>query len=189
MELWLLRHGSTEWTRTQRHTGRTDVPLDEAGRREAVRAGQTLAGHPFAQVLVSPLHRARETCELAGFGAVSRVTPDLAEWDYGEYEGRTTDEIRAERPGWNLFADGVPAGESASEVGRRADRVVEAARAATGDTLCVAHGHLLRVLAARWVGLPPAAGRLWALWPGSVSVLGYEREVPVLTRWNEPPPP
>jgi probable phosphoglycerate mutase len=187
MELWLLRHGSTEWTRTGRHTGRTDVPLDDDGRRQAAQIGRALAGRSFSQVLVSPLARARETAELAG--VTGAVTPDLAEWDYGDYEGRTTDEIRTERPGWDLFADGVPGGEAAAAVGRRADRVVEAARAATGDTLCVAHGHLLRVLAARWVGLPPAAGRLWALSPGSLSVLGYEREVPVLNRWNEPPPP
>jgi probable phosphoglycerate mutase len=158
-------------------------------RAQAQRAGAALADHPFAQVLVSPLARARGTCELAGYGPVARETADLCEWDYGEYEGRTTEAIRAERPGWDLFADGVPGGETAADVGRRAERVIEAACAAEGDTLCVAHGHLLRVLAARWVGLPPAGGRLWSLGPGSLSVLGYEREVPVLSRWNELPPP
>jgi probable phosphoglycerate mutase len=147
-----------------------------------------LAGRPFALVLVSPLARARETAELAGYGPAARITPDLAEWDYGDYEGRTTEEIRAERPGWTLFTDGVPGGETAADVGRRADRVIDAARGAAGDTLCVAHGHLLRVLAARWLGLPPAGARMLALEPGSLSVLGYEREAPVLTRWNEPPP-
>lgn len=189
MEVWLLRHGSTEWTRTGRHTGRTDVALDDDGRRQAERAGIMLAGHRFGQVLVSPLERARVTCELAGFGQVAQVTPDLCEWDYGDYEGRTTAEIRQERPGWNLFDDGVVGGETATDVGRRADRIVEAARSVEGDTLCIAHGHLLRVLAARWVGLPPAGGRLWTLGPGALSVLGYEREVPVLSRWNEQPLP
>ncbi len=188
MDLWLLRHGSTEWSNAGRHTGRTDVPLDDEGRRQAAAAGARLAGHPFALVLVSPLSRALETCERAGYGAVAQVTPDLAEWDYGDYEGRTTEEIRTGRPGWSLFADGVPGGETAADVGRRADRVIARAREAAGDTLCVAHGHLLRVLAARWLGLPPAGGRLLALGPGSLSVLGWEREVPVVTGWNEPPP-
>lgn len=188
MDIWVVRHGQTEWSRADRHTGRTDVPLCDEGRREAEALGRWLGGRPFGLVLVSPSQRARDTARLAGYGGVASETPDLYEWDYGAYEGRTTAEIRAERPGWSLFADGVPDGELASEVGRRADRVIEQAHEAGGDTLCVAHGHVLRVLAARWLGLPPAGGRMLALAPGSVSVLGWEREVPVVSRWNGRPP-
>ncbi len=182
-DLWLVRHGQTAWSESGRHTGRTDIELTPAGRAQAEALAPVLGAHRFAAVYSSPLVRALESCRLAGFTDPA-VTDDLVEWDYGDYEGRTTAEIRAERPGWNLFADGVPGGETAAEVGRRADRFIAGARAAGGDVLAVAHGHLLRVLAARWLGLPPAGGRLLALGPASVSVLGWEREVPVVTRWN-----
>ncbi len=185
----LVRHGRTAWSRSGRHTGRTDIPLDPEGVVEAEAVGGLLAGREFALVLTSPLQRAAETCRLAGFGDRAEVCHDLIEWDYGEYEGRTSEEISRDRPGWTLWTAGVPGGETAADVGRRADRVVARARAADGDTLCFAHGHVLRVLAARWAGLPPAGGRLLALGAGSVSVLGWEREVPVIVRWNERPAP
>jgi broad specificity phosphatase PhoE len=187
-KLVVVRHGATEWSEEGRHTGLTDVPLVEAGREQARRLGAALAGHPFSLVLESPLARARETCALAGFGQRAEPSDDLVEWDYGDYEGRTTAEIRVERPGWTLWHDGVPGGETAAEVGRRVDRVIERARSQAGDTLCFAHGHALRVLAARWVGLPPMGGRLLTLDPGSIGELGWEREAPVIGRWNEPPP-
>ncbi len=187
--VYVVRHGATEWSLSGRHTGRTDLPLVAAGREQAAAVGALVAGRSFALVLTSPLARARETCALAGFGGGAEVTHDLAEWDYGQYEGMTSEEIRSLRPGWTLWVDGVVGGETAAEVGRRADRVVERARAAPGDTLCFSHGHLLRVLAARWLGLPPAAGRLLALDAGSLSVLGWEREVPVVESWNERPGP
>jgi probable phosphoglycerate mutase len=181
----LLRHGQTEWSKSGRHTGRTDVPLLEAGRKQAKVAGELVrscTSGSFEAVFTSPLVRASESCNLAGFqGDPER---DLMEWDYGQYEGRTTDEIRQDRPGWNLWDDGVPGGELVGEVGRRADRVIARARQRDGDTLCVAHGHFLRILTARWLGLPPVAGRLLALDPGSVCVLGWEREWPVIQSWN-----
>ncbi|MGO9456830.1 MAG: histidine phosphatase family protein [Acidimicrobiales bacterium] len=185
--VYVVRHGATEWSLSGRHTGRTDLPLVAAGRQQAAELGALLAGRSFALVLTSPLARARQTCALAGFDGEAEVTDDLAEWDYGEYEGMTSEEIRTQRPGWTLWADGVVGGEWAAEVGRRADRVVERARGTSGDTLCFSHGHLLRVLAARWLGLPPAAGRLLALDAGSLSVLGWEREAPVVESWNESP--
>jgi probable phosphoglycerate mutase len=178
----LLRHGATEWSLSGQHTGRTDIPLLEQGSEQAKAVGRLLSGLDFEQVLVSPLQRAMETCRLAGFEG--KVEPDLMEWDYGSYEGLTSDEIRQERPGWTLWTDGVPDGERAAEVGRRADRVIERVRQTQGDTLCVAHGHILRVLTARWLGLPPAGGRLFALDAGSICVLGWEREAPVIAAWN-----
>ncbi len=183
----LLRHGATEWSTSGRHTGRTDLPLLDHGRRQAEAAGAMLRefGYDFAQVLTSPLRRAAETCALAGFAA--EEDPDLVEWDYGAYEGLTSEEIRARHPGWSLWEDGVADGERLADVARRADRVVARARAAEGDTLCVAHGHLLRVLAARWLGLPPVAGRLFVLGPGAVSVLGWEQEWPVVEAWGHRP--
>lgn len=184
-----VRHGATEWSNQGRHTGRTDVPLAPDGVVAAGRLAGALAHWSFALVLVSPLSRAAETARLAGFGDVAEVTDDLVEWDYGDYEGSTTSEIRTQRPGWTLWADGVPGGETVGEVGRRADRVIERARAAGGHTLCVAHGHVLRVLAARWIGLPAVGGRVLALGTAGTGVLGWEREVPVIDRWNEPPPP
>jgi broad specificity phosphatase PhoE len=186
MEVVLVRHGETEWTRTRQHTGRTDLPLTDEGRAQAQLVGEALRGRTFGLVLTSPLRRAGETAELAGFGAAVEARDDLAEWDYGDYEARKTVDIRAERPGWFLWRDGVPNGESPADVGRRADRVIEEIRAAGVDTLVFGHGHQLRVLAARWLGLEPAEGRLFALDTGTLSALGYERETAVIRRWNEP---
>jgi broad specificity phosphatase PhoE len=179
----LLRHGATEWSLSGQHTGRTDIPLLEVGCEQARAAGGLLRSMKFALVLTSPLLRAVETCDLAGFDG--EPDPDLLEWDYGAYEGMTSAQIRAERPGWTLWSDGVIDGEGAADVGRRVDRVIERARSVDGDTLCVAHGHVLRVLAARWLGLPPVGGRLFALGTGTVSILGWERETPVVSLWNE----
>jgi broad specificity phosphatase PhoE len=187
-KLVVVRHGATEWSEEGRHTGRTDVPLLEEGREQARRLGAALASAAFGLVLTSPLTRAAETCVLAGFGGRAEATDDLLEWDYGTYEGRTTAEIRAEAPGWTLWADGVPGGETAADVGRRVDRVIERARGEPAGTLCFAHGHVLRVLASRWVGLPPVGGRLLAFDAGRLGVLGWEREVPVIERWNAPSP-
>jgi probable phosphoglycerate mutase len=182
--VWVVRHGETAWSRTGQHTGRTDIPLAAAGRREARRLVRRLRGHPFALVLTSPLRRAAETARLAGFPA-AEPTADLLEWDYGAYEGRTSDEIRRDAPGWTLWRDGVPGGETAEQVAARVDRVVGRCRAAGGDALLFAHGHVLRVLAARWLGLPPTDGRLFALSPATVGVLGHEHEWPAVVTWNE----
>ena len=182
----VVRHGETEWSREGRHTGHTDVPLTDLGRRQARALAGPLAAREYGLVLTSPLSRAAETCALAGFSDRAEPSDDLLEWDYGDYDGRTTDDIRGERPGWTLWADGVPGAETAASVGRRADRVIERAREETGDTLCFAHGHVLRVLAARWIGLPPMGGRMLALDAGGIGELGWEREVPVIERWNEP---
>jgi probable phosphoglycerate mutase len=187
-EIVLVRHGETEWSRAGRHTGRTDVPLTDEGRVQAAVLGATLRRRRFALVLTSPLSRAAETCRLAGLGEVAQERPDLMEWDYGAYEGRTTAEIREERPDWTLWHDGVPGGETVSEVGARADRVIAELRAAGGDAAVFAHGHLLRVLAARWLGLEPAGGRFFALDTATISVLGYERETAVIELWNGKPP-
>ena len=180
----LVRHGETEWSASGRHTGRTDVPLTEIGRRQAKQLRTCLLEWSFARVLVSPLQRAAETARLAGFDRTT-TTADLMEWDYGRYEGRTTPDIREERPGWILWKDGVPGGETVEQLGRRADRVVEAVRVSGGDVALFAHGHILRVLAARWVQLGPDSGSRFALDTATVSVLGYERETPVIRRWNE----
>jgi len=182
----LVRHGETEWSRAGRHTGRTDVPLTEHGRGQAVAVGEELRARGFALVLSSPLGRALETCRLAGFGGRAEQRDELMEWDYGAYEGRTTSEIREERPGWTLWRDGVPDGETVEQVGVRVDRVLDEVRSADGDVLLFAHGHVLRVLTARWLGLDPDAGRLFALDPATLSTLGYERETPVLQLWNQP---
>jgi broad specificity phosphatase PhoE len=186
MEVVLVRHGETEWTVSRQHTGRTDIPLTEEGRRQARLVGEALRGRDFGLVLTSPLRRARETCELAGFGDAARIRDELMEWDYGDYDGRTTAEIRAERPGWSLWTDAAPGGEAAVDVGRRADRVIAELRDAGVDALVFGHGHQLRVLAARWLGLAPEDGRLFYLSTGTISILGYERETAVLRRWNEP---
>ena len=167
----LVRHGETEWSRSGQHTGRTDIPLTEEGRRQARLAGKALSGRHFVLVLTSPLQRAVDTCRLAGFEGAAR--DELREWDYGEYEGRTTIDIRKERPRWSLWSDGVRGGETAGEVGRRADRVIDESRAAAGD------------VAARWLGLGPREGRLFALDPATISILGYERETPVVRLWNK----
>ena len=182
----LLRHGATEWSQNGQHTGRTDIPLLDLGREQAKAAGDLLRGMTFAQVFTSPLQRASTTCALAGFEG--HPEPDLMEWDYGAYEGQTTAQICGRRPGWTLWNDGVVDGERVADVGRRVDRVIERARQVDGDTLCVAHGHVLRVLAARWLGLPPVAGRLFVLYTGSVSILGWDRESPVVLNWNVAPP-
>jgi probable phosphoglycerate mutase len=184
---WLVRHGETEWAALGRHTGRTDIPLTERGRAEASAVARRLAGHEFALVLSSPLSRALETAQLAGFADVVETTDDLLEWDYGADEGLTTPEIRQDRPGWTVWGDGPRDGETVEEVGARVDRVIERIRAAEGDALVFAHGHVLRVLAARWLGEPPAEGRLYALNTATVSILGWERETAVLERWNDHP--
>jgi broad specificity phosphatase PhoE len=186
VEIVLVRHGETEWSRDRKHTGRTDIALTETGRREAAMLREALAGRTFARVLSSPLSRALETCRLAGLGDQVELTDDLMEWDYGEYEGITTAEIRKGRPGWNLWRDGCPGGETAAAVGRRADRVIEPLSGGEGDVALFAHGHVLRVLTARWLGLGPEAGALFKLDTGTLSALGYERETRVITRWNAP---
>jgi broad specificity phosphatase PhoE len=183
-EIVLVRHGETEWSRAGKHTGRTDVPLTEEGREQATVLGEALGDRAFMLVLTSPLSRAAETCRLAGLGDLAQERDDLQEWDYGAYEGRTTPEIREERPGWTLWRDGVPGGETATDVGARADRVIAELRDASGDVSVFAHGHLLRVLTARWLGLEPADGRLFALDTATLSVLGYERETQVVRLWN-----
>ncbi len=183
----VIRHGETEWSRSGRHTGRTDLALLPEGEEQASALGPSLKGYRFTTVLTSPLIRARETCRLAGLGRAAVVDPDLAEWDYGSYEGLTTAEIRRQRPGWNLFDDGAPGGESAAEVGRRVDRIIERVRSVSGDVACVAHGHVLRVMAARWVQLEPSAARFFALGPAALGELDWEREQPVIAAWNVRP--
>ncbi len=184
-EVWLVRHAETEWSRTHRHTGRSDVPLTDAGRERATELGARMAGHTFAAVLVSPLARARETARLAGFADGCEVREDLLEWDYGDYEGITTAEIRDARPDWYLWRDGTPGGETPEEVGARCDRVVEEIVSIDGDVAVFAHGHVLRALTARWVEEPVALGGRLFLSTGSVSTLGFEREVRVVRLWNE----
>jgi len=181
-ELWLVRHGETEWSAAGRHTSSTDLALTAEGERKATAVGQLLAGKEFAMVLSSPLRRALETCRLAGYTA--HTTPDLREWGYGAYEGLTTAEIQVENPGWTIWTATPPGGESAEEVGARADRVIAKAAAVDGDVALFGHGHMLRVLAARWLGLEPTGGRLFALSTGSVSGLGYERDARVIQMWN-----
>lgn len=184
-ELWLIRHGETEWSRSGAHTGRTDVPLTPAGERQATAIGQRLAGRPFALVMVSPLQRARETCRIAGYGLIAQVCDDLMEWDYGVYEGRTTAEIRKETPTWSIWTAQVPDGEMIEQVGARALRVIERALSAGGDVALFAHSHVLRIVTACWLGLPPIDGRLFALDTATLSLLGYERETRVIRKWNE----
>jgi len=179
----LIRHGETLWSRERRHTGRTDLPLLPDGEVQAEGLAPRLRGWEFSLILCSPMTRARRTAELAGLTG-AEVDPDLLEWDYGDYEGRTTVDIRTGRPGWNLFDDGVPGGETLEQVTERVDRVIERVLAQPGDVACVAHAHLLRVMAVRWVGLGPGAARYLTLRPISVSVLGWEREQPVVERWN-----
>jgi probable phosphoglycerate mutase len=185
-EIWLVRHGATEWSEARRHTGRTDVPLTPAGIAQAADLVRPLAAHRFALVLTSPLGRARETARIAGF-ADAAVDDDLLEWDYGEYEGRTTEEIRADRPGWTLWSDGVPGGETADEVGGRTRKVLARAEAAGGDVLLFAHGHVLRVLTATYLGLPAPTGARFALGTAEIGVLGWEHEYHTLRAWNRAP--
>jgi broad specificity phosphatase PhoE len=186
-EIHVIRHGETAWTESRQHTGLTDIPLTERGERQARRFGEYLRGRTFAHVLTSPLQRARRTCELAGFSAAAQTDPDLVEWNYGEYDGLTTDEILQRRPGWLLFRDGCPGGESVAEVGARADRVVGRLRAPDDDVLLFSSGHFLRVLAARWLGLNASYGRLFLLSTTTLSILGYEHDKsdPVIRLWND----
>jgi len=185
--IYLARHGETAWSVTGQHTGLTDLPLTERGERNARRLGERLAGLAFTKVFTSPLQRAARTCELAGFGSVAEVDRDLVEWNYGKYEGLRTTEIREERPDWQLFRDGCPGGELPDHVGARADHVVTRVRAIKADVLIFSSGHFLRVLAARWLGLEPAAGRLFMLSTASVSVLGCENSLsqPAIRLWND----
>ena len=185
--VYLARHGETAWSLTGQHTGVTDLPLTERGERNARALGKRLEGLEFDKVFTSPLLRARRTCELAGFGDVAVVDHDLVEWNYGEYEGRRTSEIHAERPGWQLFRDGCPGGESPEQVGARADRVLVRLRAAQGNVLVFSSGHFLRVLAARWLCLEPAGGRYFLLSTASLSALGYEHSLrqQVICLWND----
>jgi broad specificity phosphatase PhoE len=184
MEVVLARHGETEWSRDGRHTGSTDVPLTERGEAQARAVGAALRGRSFALVVSSPLQRALEKARLAGFSP--EVRPELAEWDYGEYEGRTTPEIREKVPDWTIWRCGAPGGESPEQVGKRADRVLVELGEVEGDVLVFAHGHLLRVLVARWLELSPSDGRLFALDSGTLSTLGHEREQRVIRVWNLP---
>ena len=187
-EVVLVRHGETAWSVSGQHTGRTDIPLTDNGRRMAAVVGHALAERAFALVLTSPLQRARETCRIAGYGDRAQVREDLMEWDYGAYEGLTTPRIHEMRPDWSLWRDGCPGGETAAQVGQRVDRIIREARAADGDAAIFAHGHVLRVLAARWLDLPPEGGRLLLLGTATLNVLGYERDQPVICRWNAPVP-
>ena len=184
MTIVIVRHGETEWSLNRQHTSRTDLPLLEEGRRRAQALAGELADRSFSLVLCSPMLRARQTCELAGFGEVAQIEDELVEWQYGEYEGLTTPEIRERSPEWNLWRDGCPGGERPDEVGARADRVLERLRGADGDALAFAHGHILRVVTARWLAMEPAAGALFLFKAGAIGVLGYERETEVLERWN-----
>jgi broad specificity phosphatase PhoE len=181
----LVRHAETEWSRDGRHTGRTDIPLTDAGRAAASALAGRLAAWSFELVLVSPSLRARETCELCGLGAAAQTREDLLEWDYGDYDGLTTPQIQEQRAGWNLWRDGCPGGESAADVGARADRVIAELRTTGGRVAVFSHGHALRVLGARWIDLEPADGARLGLSPAAISVLGYERGTEILARWND----
>jgi broad specificity phosphatase PhoE len=185
--VYLARHGETAWSLSGQHTGLTDLPLTERGERNARSLGNRLTGLTFATVFTSPLRRARRTCELAGFGADAKVDDCLVEWDYGKYEGRSSSEIRQERPDWQLFRDGCPGGESPTQIGARADRVIGRVRAIDGDVLLFSSGHFLRVLAARWLGLETGGGRYFLLSTASLSALGYEhsRSEPVIRLWDD----
>jgi broad specificity phosphatase PhoE len=185
-QVFLVRHGETEWSLNGRHTGITDIPLTDHGRQVAKLLRPILAKESFSLALTSPLQRARETCRLAGFEDVGHIEPDLMEWNYGRYEGLTPAEIHATAPGWLLFRDGAPDGEQPDEIGARVDRVIEKARAVTGDVIVFAHGHVLRVLAARWVGLPSSEGQHFLLDTATMNILSYYRGIPAIKRWNAP---
>ncbi len=184
-EVWLVRHGETEWSREKRHTGRTDIPLTVNGEREALALAPRLRGHEFGRVFASPLRRARQTCELAGFIDRAELRDELLEWDYGDYEGRTTAEIHeGPQPGWLLWTDGCPGGESPEQIAARVDPLVAELRKLDCDAICFAHGHVLRVLAARWIEQEPVAGQRLALATGTISRLGLEHVYPVIREWN-----
>jgi broad specificity phosphatase PhoE len=188
-EIYVVRHGETEWSLSGQHTSRTDLPLTADGRSRASALAPLLAGRTFSLVLCSPMLRARETCALAGLGDEAIEDDDLREWGYGEYEGLTTPEILASRPDWDLWRDGCPGGEQPADVGARADRVLARLEAADGDTaIAFAHGHILRVVVARWIALPPAGGARFLLGAGSFGVLGYERSRAAVAGWNQSPP-
>ena len=184
MNLFAIRHGETAWSLSSRHTGTTDIPLTDNGRRLADRMRPVLAREVFALVLCSPMQRARETCELAGLGRRAVIDPDLAEWNYGDYEGLAPKQIHLMAPGWLIFRDGCPGGEAPEQVAERVDRVIARARTADGDVALFAHGHVLRVLAARWIGLPVDAGQHFLLDTGTLCVLGYYRNIPAVKVWN-----
>jgi len=189
-QIYLVRHGETAWSLTGQHTGRTDLPLTENGEHSASRLRERLQGITFNHVLTSPLQRARRTCERAGWGAVARVDPDLQEWDYGDYEGRTTADIRGQHPGWDVFADGCPHGESVEQVSQRADRVVRVFSTLDGTVALFSHGQFLRALAMRWIRLAVGEGLHFALDTASISILGYEHaehQTPAITLWNAGP--
>jgi broad specificity phosphatase PhoE len=186
VNLFAIRHGETAWSLSGQHTGTTDIPLTENGRRLAERMQPVLAGKAFAIVLCSPMRRARETCDLAGLGNAAVIDSDLAEWNYGRYEGLTPKQIHENAPSWLIFRDGCPGGESPEQVGARADRVIARARTTEGDVALFAHGHVLRVLAARWIGLPAASGQHFLLDTGTLCVLGYYRDTPAVRVWNGP---
>ena len=185
--VYLARHGETAWSLSGQHTGLTDLPLTERGERNAGSLGERLRGLTFARIFTSPLQRARRTCELAGFGDRAEIDSDLVEWNYGDFEGRTSADIHQERPGWHIFRDGCPGGETPAQVGARADRVVRRVRAVQGDVLLFSSAHFLRVLAPRWLGLEPAAGRFLVLSTASLSALGYEHNLtePVIRLWDD----
>jgi broad specificity phosphatase PhoE len=185
-QVFLVRHGETEWSLNGRHTGITDIPLTEHGREVATLLRPILAKESFVLALTSPLQRARETCRLAGFGEAVQIEPDLMEWNYGRYEGLTPDQIHASAPGWLLFRDGAPGGEQSADIGARVDRVIAKARAVTGDVILFAHGHVLRVLAARWLGLPPSEGQRFLLDTATMNILSFYRGIPAIKRWNAP---
>jgi probable phosphoglycerate mutase len=185
--VYLIRHGETEWSLSGQHTGTTDIPLTENGRAVARRLAPILAEVSFALVLSSPLQRARETCELAGLGAHAVLEPDLKEWNYGEYEGLTLQEIHERRPGWMIFRDGCPGGETPAQIGARTDRLIARIRDAPGNVALFAHGHLFRVLVSRWIGLPPGAGQHFLLDTATLSVLGHYQDSPAVKIWNAPP--
>ena len=185
--LWLIRHGETEWSRSGAHTGRSDLPLTSAGEERARQIARFLAGKRFALVLTSPLQRARETCRIAGYGDSAQIEPNLLEWDYGAYEGRTTDDIRKETPNWSLWTMGVPGGETVDQVAARARLVIERVSKVEAEVALFAHGHILRILTACWLDLPPGDGRLFAFDTGCLRVLGFERETRVIQRWNQSP--
>jgi broad specificity phosphatase PhoE len=187
-EVYVVRHGETEWSLSGQHTGVTDLPLTDNGRALALRLRAVLADQSSALVLTSPLRRARETCELAGLGARATVDPDLSEWNYGEYEGLTAKQIQEKRPGWLIFRDGCPGGETPAQIRARADRVIARARAAPGNVALFAHGHFFRVLAARWIGLPVEAGQHFLLDTATLSILAYYGDSPAVKVWNAPLP-
>lgn len=185
-KVYLLRHGETEWSLNGRHTGVTDIPLTENGRKLARQLQPILAKEQFVMVLTSPLQRARDTCELAGLGTLASVDRDLMEWNYGEYDGLTTDQIRQTRPDWSVFSDGCPGGESPLQVSVRADRIVSRVRSVDGNVALFSHGHILRVLAARWINLSASYGENFLLDTATLNVLGYYRESPAFKIWNAP---